>query len=63
VPKSDKKDTHHRQMALFLCCTMMEMALTLKIWQCCNELRVNGALQYQDKCWQESQENFVGKFF
>jgi hypothetical protein len=62
VPKTDKKDTHHREMTLCLCCTMIELALTLKIQQSWNEMRVNGASQCQDKHWHESQENFVGHF-
>jgi hypothetical protein len=53
VPKTDKKDTHHREMTLCLCCTIMELALTLKIWQNWNEMRVNRASQSQDKCWHE----------
>jgi hypothetical protein len=40
--QKQKKDTHHREMTLCLCCTMMELALTLKIWQNWYEMRVNG---------------------
>jgi hypothetical protein len=60
--KTDKKDAYHREIPLCFCCTMMIMVLTLKIQQCCNEMRVNQASQFQDKCWQESQENFIGHF-
>jgi hypothetical protein len=40
--QKQKKDTRHREMTLCLCCTMMELALTLKIWQNWYEMRVNG---------------------
>jgi hypothetical protein len=49
-------------MTISQCFTTVKRALTFKTRQNRNEMRVNGASQCQHKCWQESQQNFVGHF-
>jgi hypothetical protein len=58
--KHTEKGTHHKQMTINQCFTTMKRALTFKTRQNRNEMRVNEASQWHDKCWQVTMQNFKG---